>query len=119
MESQQKITVFYDGMCNLCSGLMDTVESSSKGSAFVHADISKGALPQGVTQAEAMRDVHVVDEAGKVHKGADAVLKILEQYPRWRPLVWLGRLPVFNLIAAALYRIVEKTRYWIFGRKHV
>ncbi len=118
MESQ-RITVYYDGVCNLCSGLMDTVDKSSHGSSFVHADISQGSLPEGVTQAEAMRDVHVVDQAGRLHKGADAVFNILEQYPRWRLIVWMGRLPVFNLVAAGLYRAVEKTRYWIFGRKHV
>ena len=119
MESQSKITVYYDGVCNLCSGLMDSVEKSSRGRSFAHADISKGVLPEGVSEEEAMCDVHVVDEHGEMYKGADGVLKILEQYPQWRVVARLGRLPGFRQLAGIAYRIVEKTRYWIFGRKRV
>jgi predicted DCC family thiol-disulfide oxidoreductase YuxK len=119
MESQPKITVYYDGVCNLCSSLMATVAQSSHGSAFAPVDISGGQLPQGVSKEAAMHDVHVVDAQGRVYKGADAVLKILEQYPRLRFLSSLGRAPASSHIAAGVYRLVEKTRYWIFGRKRV
>lgn len=63
-----------------------------------------------------MRDVHVVDESGNVRKGADAVLFIFERYPRWRFLARVGRLPGVYMLVRGLYRVVEKTRYWIFGR---
>ena len=119
MENQQqkKIRVYYDGLCNLCAGIMDNVEKSSKGGIFEHKDITKGELPQGMSLEEAMHDVHVVDEAGRMHKGADAVLKMFEYYPHLTWLATLGRLPGVDLLAAAIYRIIEKTRYWIFGRK--
>jgi len=117
MESQPKITVYYDGVCNLCSGLMDTIGTSSKGDAVARVDITKGALPAGVTQQEALHDMHVLDSDGRMYKGADAVLKIMEQYSHLAFLVRLGRMPVLHTIAEGMYRVVEKTRYWIFGRK--
>ena len=119
MESPGKIYVYYDGVCNLCSGIVGTMSTSSKASAFTPVDISKGILPSGMTKKEAMGDVHIVDENGIMYKGIDAVLKILEQYPNLRTLASLGRLPVIYGILAGVYRVVEKSRYWIFGRKPV
>jgi len=118
MENQpKKIHIYYDGMCNLCSGLMDTVENSSKGGAFERIDVTKGKLPPDKTYEQAMRDMHVVDENGQIYRGAQAVLKIFEQYPHLRWIAPIGRLPGFNLFAAGIYRLVAETRYWIFGRK--
>ena len=115
----KKITVYYDGLCNLCSGVMDTVSTSSIGSEVEHKDISKDQLPEGITKEAAMHDVHVIDADGHMYKGADAVIKIFEQYPRLRWLAAIGRLPGIHLLAKGIYRVVEKTRYAIFGRKQV
>ena len=115
----KKITVYYDGLCNLCSGVMDTVAASSISSTVGHKDISKDELPIGITKEQAMHDVHVIDAEGRMYKGADAVMMIFEQYPHLRWLAAVGRLPGIHLIARGIYRIVEKTRYLLFGRKKV
>lgn len=118
-ESKPKVKIYYDGVCNLCAGLAETVDLSKRGSAFALNDISKGELPSGVSMAEAMRDIHAIDESGKMYRGADAVMRILREYPHLRWIAVIGSLPGFSLIAMLIYRIIEKTRYWIFGRKTV
>lgn len=116
-EGKPKVHIYYDGMCNLCSGVMDTVDSSKQADKFEMNDVTKGNLPAGVTYEAAMRDMHVVDESGHVYKGAQAVLKIFEQYPHLRWMAPIGRLPVISLLADGMYRVVAETRYWIWGRK--
>ena len=120
MENQPgKIHIYYDGVCNLCSGVMDKIDKSSKAQTFEMNDVTRGQLPPGKSFEQSMRDMHVVDEKGNVYAGAQAVLKIFEQYPHLAWLAPIGRLPGMNFIAAGLYRIVAVTRYWIFGRKQV
>ena len=95
---------------------MDTVSDSSQKVTIAAHDISKGDLPAGISREAAMRDVHVVDENGHVYRGSEAVLRVFEEYPRLRWIATVGRWPVFRQLAAVTYRIIEKTRYWIFGR---
>jgi predicted DCC family thiol-disulfide oxidoreductase YuxK len=116
-EGKPKVKIYYDGVCNLCSGLADTIDQSEHGANFSLNDISKDPLPQGVSKEEAMHDVHVVDESGTMYRGADAVLRVLDMYPGFRWIAALGRLPGLHLIAMGVYRVVEQTRYRIFGRK--
>ena len=112
-----KVTIFYDGMCNLCSGLADTLDESKRGSDFILNDISNGVLPAGVSKEAAMRDVHVLDESGHIYRGAEAVLRILKGYPRMRWIATIGAVPGFKQLLMLAYRVVEKTRYFVFGRK--
>lgn len=118
-QSKPKISIYYDGSCNLCSGLTDRIDLSEHGSAFTLTDISKGRLPVGVSKEEAMHDVHVVDQNGRMYRGVDAVLRILEEYPRLRWLAVIGSFPGFRQLFMFMYRIVERTRYSIFGRKKI
>ena len=113
----KKITIYYDGVCNLCSGLMDTIATSDKKDMFTGVDASTAELPPGVTKEDAMHDIHVVDEEGRAHRGIDGVLKVFETYPQLKFLATIGRLPGFYVLGKALYRCVEQTRYYIWGRK--
>ena len=119
MTDQRVITVYYDGVCNLCYGIVNTMNTSSKRNMFVPIDVSDGALPAGLTKEAVLRDVHVVDAEGKMRVGVDGVLTILEQYPRLHTLARIGRVPGIHALAAGIYRIIERSRYWIFGRKNV
>lgn len=116
---EPKVKIYYDGVCNLCAGLAETIDLSKRGSHFALSDISTSILPEGVSKEAAMRDVHVIDEGGKMYRGSDAVMRILREYPHLRWIGIIGSLPGFSLIAMLIYRLVEKTRYWIFGRKTV
>ncbi len=117
MQEKLPLTVYYDGTCNLCSAAIDAIDKSGKRDFFAPLPVSEQQLPPGSDMTGAMRDVHVVDEVGHVYKGIDAVLRILYEYPYWKPFVFVGRLPLIRHVLAILYRAVAATRYKIFGRK--
>jgi predicted DCC family thiol-disulfide oxidoreductase YuxK len=96
---------------------MGTIATSENGASIAGIDASQGVLPEGVTMADAMHDVHAVDAEGTLHKGIDAVFLVFDQYPYLQWLAKFGRLPGVYLLSKALYRIVEKSRYYIWGRK--
>ena len=112
----KKIDIFYDGSCPMCSVFADTVADSSKGQAFANQDITKGKLPEGATFQQVWREMYVIED-GKQYKGADAIFRVLAQYPRWRWFAAFGMLPVINPIAHLVYRIVAANRHRIPWRK--
>lgn len=114
--AQQKGVMYYDGTCPLCIALVDHVERSSLSKSFIAIDVHTGSLPKGVTKEEALRDVHVVDSAGTVYRGADGVVSIFSQYPRIGFLARVGRLPIVRQILQGVYRFVANNRYRIFGK---
>lgn len=115
---ENKIHIYYDGVCNLCSSSIGRVASSSKGGLFQATDVTKGTLPKGVDMESAMRDMHV-EADGTLYRGADAVLRIMREYPLLRPFAALGSLPGIHLVARGAYRLLANSRYRIFGKKEV
>ena len=107
--SGSKVHIYYDGTCKMCSGIVQKLEHSSQGSLFSPTKIAEH-LPEGVTTSEARRDVHAVDKNGTVYRGADAVLYIISQYPQWRWVAFMGRLPLIRQVVRILYRIIADNR---------
>jgi predicted DCC family thiol-disulfide oxidoreductase YuxK len=111
MEADQKrISIYYDGTCRLCSGIIEKIEHSSRREIFEALDTSDH-LPEGITHDAALHEVYAVDGIGKMHSGSAAVLFILSQYPRWRWLAAVGSLPLIKQIAALFYRVVADNRH--------
>jgi len=106
-----KIKIYYDGTCSMCSGVVNKIEKSSAGHKFESLDASDGNSEAGITQEDAMHEVYVLDEDGTMHKGADGIIKVLEQYPRWCLLARLGRLPVIKQLVNFGYRAVAANRH--------
>lgn len=113
-----KIHVYYDGLCKGCTAFATHIARSEKAGRFDLHNAAHDDLPGAITKDAAMKDIHVVDENG-TYKGSAAIVKIMEQYPRWRWLAKLGRMPGFRHIVAGLYRLLADHRYWILGRKNV
>ena len=107
-------TIYYDGSCNMCNLIIKKVGNSSQKKVFDPKDIMKDPLPQNITKTAAEKEIHVVDEKGRVYKNAEAILKILEEYPKWRFLVVIGRLPIIKQLLPFGYRIIAKHRHSIF-----
>lgn len=115
MESERgnKQTIYYDGSCPLCTVFADTVASSSKKDSVVLKDITKDPLPEGFSSEAVQREIHVVGKDGVLYKNADAILEVLSQYPLWRPLVWLGRLPGIRTMLPYGYNALARNRHAI------
>lgn len=114
-QGKQPKTIYYDGDCPMCIAIVDKVDDSSKKETFAPKDITKKSLPKNITQEQAKKELHVVDANGKVYKNIDAVLKIVEEYPQWKFLATIGRLPIIKQILAIGYKIVAANRHFLFG----
>lgn len=58
----------------------------------------------------ALHNMHAIDEAGRIYAGGDAILRILEEYPRWRWLARVGRVWGIRHLVYVAYRIVATHR---------
>ncbi|HVU75222.1 MAG TPA: DUF393 domain-containing protein [Candidatus Paceibacterota bacterium] len=114
-EAPQRPKIYYDGVCNLCTGLIERIGRSSQADTFETVPIQT-ELPEGVAFAHANRDMYVRDESGRMLSGADAVLFIISRYPRMRWLSRIGMLPIIHAIASGLYRVLADNRYRIWGK---
>ncbi len=100
----------------MCSAIIAGVDRETQGKVFERVDMTKDALPGLITREAVDKEIHVMDEHGVVRKGAEAMLEILnEAYPRFRFLVWFGRLPFIKQLLPIGYRFVAANRHFIFG----
>jgi predicted DCC family thiol-disulfide oxidoreductase YuxK len=108
-------TIYYDGSCRMCTAIIKKVNDSSQKEKFNPKDLTKDPLPQNITKTAAEKEIHVIDENGKIYKNAEAILKILEEYPKWRFLVAIGRLPIIKQLLPIGYKFIASHRHSIFG----
>ena len=114
-ESMKKKTIYYDGSCEMCNNLLKRVNSSDQKDKFDPKDLTKAPLPNSLKREDLEKEIHVVDEKGRVYKNAEAILKILEEYPKWNFLATIARLPIVKQILPFGYKIIAKHRHNIFG----
>ncbi len=114
--NDRKKTVYYDGSCPMCTLLIKKMDDSSAKGKFDPADITKKSLPQYLTKEQVEKEIHVTDSDGKVYKNAEALLKILEEYPQWKFLATIGQLPILKQVLPIGYRVVAANRHFLFGQ---
>lgn len=109
------LTVFYDGACPRCVRERARYErlSASTGGDVEWLDITGrdselDAL--GIDPSLALRELHVRDADGKVHRELDAYILLMARVPALRPLAWLIGLPGLRWLLARLYRL------WVLRR---
>ncbi|MGU3472997.1 thiol-disulfide oxidoreductase DCC family protein [Paenibacillus sp. D51F] len=118
------LTVIYDGQCNLCLASVDRLGrlGSRAELTFVplqNLDRLQGRAAERVLDVgeEALRDrMHVVDGAGRLYAGSDAVVRILRTVPGFGPAGWLYRLPGMSRLGDWIYRYIAERRYDWFGK---
>jgi predicted DCC family thiol-disulfide oxidoreductase YuxK len=120
-QRQQEITVYYDGACPGCVRDRARYErlSANTGESVQWVDITgrEAELCQlGIDPQAALRELHVRDAFGRVHRELDAYILLMSRVPRLRPLAWLIGLPGVRRLVSRLYRTSVDRRLGTTGR---
>lgn len=110
--------VLFDGVCNLCNGvvnfLIDRDPDARLRFAALQSDAAQAILEQSGQPNEL--DTLVFIDKGRASVRSTAVLRIVRHLPwYWQPLrvFWLVPRPLRD----ALYRLVARNRYRLFGKR--
>ena len=105
--------IFFDGDCPLCKREIEFYKSIEPPQTFEWRNLwEPGAIHQdsGFNKTDAMKSLHVLDTAGRLHTGVDAFAKIWDQFPKLRWLSILIKLPVVYQLACAGYACFARLR---------
>ena len=103
----EKIAVYFDGGCPLCSVEIAHYAGQRGGDAldFVDASDPRTSLGCGLGRDDAMRRFHVRLGDGRVLSGAAAFVAIWETLPGWRRAARIARLPGVLPTLEVAYRL--------------
>jgi len=108
------LQVFYDGKCGLCRREIDYYRRIAPKNIFKWSDIASDPSllsHYDVSQADALRLLHVLDHNGKWFVGVDAFLVIWKQLKYWRFLAVIVSFPGIKQTASTLYKTFAKYRF--------
>jgi predicted DCC family thiol-disulfide oxidoreductase YuxK len=120
-----KTKVYYNSACPVCNAGIEyqrrKLKDSSAEIEWIDVHERNDAACDVNPDLEFVRKrLHVVDEAGDVHVGADAFAELWSQTPGQKPLARIARIPglrplwrwLYNGFAALLYRWNRLNRRW-------
>ncbi len=108
------IEVFYDGKCGVCAKEIAYYRRIAPVGVFAWMDIATDPKPldvHGISQIDALRRLHVLDDEGNWHIGVDAFVMMWQQLGYWRWLGWFVGLPIVRQIAGAAYNRFADYRF--------
>ena len=111
-----KRILFFDGVCVLCNGVVDFALPKFKEGEIYFSPLQGLTAKQLLTPQDLGLDYVVYYRNGTIHRKSQAVAYLLGDIGGiYRaPSIMLHILP--NFIADAVYRLVAKYRYRIFGQ---
>jgi predicted DCC family thiol-disulfide oxidoreductase YuxK len=116
--SESTLTIFFDGVCNLCNQLVDWLLKRDKKNLFRFASLQGETAKTSLSETlrTSMASIVLVAENGEQLTESDAVIEILrhlENGAAWAQLLKLIPRPLRDFG----YRWVAKHRYQIFGKR--
>ena len=108
------VTVYFDGVCQLCSKEIDYYKKIAPGGSFEWIDIARNGnalREQNISQQQALLYLHAKDFSGKIHVGVDAFRLIWKGLPRWKYLGALLGISPINYLAKAIYSRFARLRF--------
>lgn len=102
---------FYDGDCPMCRNF--AAQHDDTGIAM--RNFRTEQLPEQLSANEVEAAIHYRDSAGKLHRGADAVLRIMAKRSRLAPLFTVLMLPPAIWVARLVYAIISRNRFALYG----
>ncbi len=109
----EKLTVYYDGACPVCSREIATYRRARGAEAIEFVDAAACAAPalgEGLSRDAALAAMHVRRPDGSLVQGARAFGEIWGRLPAFRPLGWLMRLPGAGWVADRGYAAFLRVR---------
>jgi predicted DCC family thiol-disulfide oxidoreductase YuxK len=112
-----RIAVIYDGDCSLCRISAEAVRMFDNSQAIdlidLHDADARAQFPELTVEA-LMEELHVVDDAGRVMRGARAVNEVLRRQRGVRGwLAYLWYLPGYSWLADRQYKKIARSRYGV------
>jgi predicted DCC family thiol-disulfide oxidoreductase YuxK len=109
---QGRIAVIYDGKCNLCRTSAEAVRIFDNSDAIdlidLHDAEARAQFPALTVQA-LMEELHVVDDTGRVTRGARAVNEVLRhQHGVQGMLAYLWYIPGYAWLADRQYKRIAR-----------
>lgn len=108
-KARGEITVYYDGACPRCIRDRERYEriAGEAGGSVHWVDVNDREATlreKGIDLVQALRELHVEDQQGHIHRELDAYILLMSRVPRWRPLAWLIGLPGLKPLLSWGYR---------------
>ena len=111
--------LLFDGVCNLCHGVVRFVLDHDREARFrfapLQSEVGRALLARFGLDADALDAVVLIDETG-AHLRSDAALRVARRLgPPWS---WLGPLAMIpRPLRDAVYDFIARHRYRWFGKK--
>ncbi|MFN8792525.1 MAG: thiol-disulfide oxidoreductase DCC family protein [Bdellovibrionales bacterium] len=113
MKSPRRTTVFYDGLCHLCSREINHYRRMKGSDHLDFVDITLAdfqANVWGLEPHKVHQHLHVVDSQGRLHTGVAAFIAIWTELPGLRWLVPLASSKPLRWVLDVGYSIFAKIR---------
>ncbi len=117
------LKVFYDGACSVCGTEVERYGRKDRAGRLILVDISApdfAPKEYGITLAEFMYEMHVIDRRGKVYKGPEAFWAVWQAFPTstiYGLLGFLITLPGIRIPASLGYQGFARIRKYLPRRK--
>lgn len=111
--SQFEITVYYDGLCQLCSREIDHYKGMNGAERISFVDITSSrfdALAEGLDPRKIHESLHVRSSDGQVHVGVDAFIEIWSQLNNLKKIAPLASIAPIKKTLEAGYFVFAKVR---------
>ena len=106
IKNKKLIKVFYDGKCQLCDREINYYKKISPQGIFNWLDIAtepNHLSDFNITQIEALKKIHVIDENDQIKIGIDAFIEIWKRLKFWKFLALLISIPIIKSFADVIY----------------
>lgn len=111
------LTALYDGKCVICQSTCGTLRALDwlKRIEFVdlHEADDRSERYGHLHHERLMREIHVLDDEGRVYTGFAGTRRMLKEAPLGFPLWLLLQLPGSDALGKRLYRFIARRRYRI------
>lgn len=107
------MTVYYDGLCHLCSREINHYRGMKGAEAFRFVDITGtgfDAAKEGVDPVLVHKTMHVRDREGLLHTGVDAFIAIWSELPALKFIVPVARLAPVHFMLSLGYAAFARVR---------